>query len=119
MSETTPRKALIIPTAEELIDAVAEIQARASRRHARGEYVEVNGRVRVNALDAADQIMEEYPHIADNLIERSSIVGDAVEQGLLDASEAFALGARHILELMSIATTAAEFDQIARSDSGD
>ncbi len=107
------REFLIIPTQVELAEAWQQYRDIVARRHQRGQSITgADGLERVSGMVNADQILADNPHLDANISELGAVVAKNIEEGRITPTDAFRLGARHILEMFSIATTAYQAKQL-------
>lgn len=109
------RERLIIPNNQELDLAFQSMRGRTERAAARGERAEKPGDI---GYANAKRYLEENPHLAEHLQEladRLQMGADTIglEAMKLTVSEVFMHGAKHVLEVMSVATT---YDQLPDID---
>jgi hypothetical protein len=109
------REFLIVPTQTELSDAWQQYRGIVARRYQRGQSsTDPDGQARVSGMVNADQILADNPHLAANIDEIGAAVAHNIEEGRITPADAFRLGARHILEMFSIATTAYQIERLDR-----
>ncbi len=107
------RKFLIIPTDAELADAWNQNRSLIERRNQRGDVtIADGGQQRVSSFPNVDQILADNPHIKDGIDFVGETVAKNVQEGRLSPDDAFKLGAKFIIEMFAIATTAQQIEQI-------
>jgi hypothetical protein len=112
----TPRERLIIPTAEELTIAFASMRGRTQRAAQRGEKAKKQGDIgyaNANRLLAANTHIDEHLQMIARGIGRGATASELDGMGV-SASDIFMLGAKHMLEIMTVATT---YDELPDFDS--
>jgi hypothetical protein len=114
----TDRERLIIPTPKELEIAFESMRGRTVRATQRGEKARKQGDI---GYSNANRLLVENAHLAAHLQLAADSMGRGAAAGELDrmgvrASDIFMMGAKHILEIMTVATT---YDQILDLDAPD
>lgn len=103
----TERERFIIPTDTELDLAFQSMKGRRDRAAARGERSKNSGDI---SYANAQRYLKENPHLAQHLEElagrlQAGAEHFGLEQLNLTVGEVFMHGAKHVLELMAVATT--------------
>ena len=107
------REYFVIPTETELADSWQQYRDIIMRRSTRGQFTEVDdGSAQVSGFINADQLLARNPHIQQGLAESGANLADNISAGRLSPDKVYELGARYILEMFAIATTAYEANQI-------